>query len=294
MKPFLTSILCLLFSFNCFGISLIPKIGKKAREFLKSESGSVKNPLDGILSQSSKETYDEFSEALEWLNWDLPESATKREVFEKFKEAFVLARTTDVVEEEYIDLIFGKWWDDADFRAVMFDSIDNVHVYILFLHDNPDFLLKWWRQTKDMGISQAKLLEYTDSMLDTYYLTNIPTEFTTTLFSAARMSEEFAEDWMFVIRNNEWDTDSIFFRLDDQRSNPLLNPPPSPAEEPPFRFPSSNFLYPSPSPAEGFDPVEVEKLRTELRGPHSTPNDSGDNVMPFPRRGGGRPSGPMG
>ncbi len=290
MKLFLTSLLCLLFSFNSFGISL-KVIGKKAREFLESKKGSAGNPLDGILSQSSKETYDEFSEALGILGWEPPENATKREVFEKFREAFEHARKNNMdLEDHYAELIFGKWWEDADFRAVMFGSIDNVHVYILYLHDNVDFLLKWWKQANDMGISQAKLLEYTDSLLD---VDDIPTESVQTVLRATHENEDFAKDWMFVIRNNGWDNHSLNFRQ-RQRSNPLLNPPPSPAEEPPFRFPSSNFLYPSPSPAEGFDPVEVEKLRTELRGPHSTPNDSGDNVMPFPRRGGGRPSGPMG
>ena len=154
-----------------------------------------------------------FSEVLGWIGKKIPEDATKKDVFESFREAYrfvtdeieleikagkaleldafnrnsfgiiiesgqipkldVLFADAEIdeinshleylfgVRENYLHLIFYRWWKDRDFRAIMFDSIEMSDV-----NRSSDFLLKWWKQAREMGMSRSKLLEYTKKHWD--------------------------------------------------------------------------------------------------------------------------------
>lgn len=215
--------------------------GKRVGRLLKPQKESVKPPDGGVLSQPSKQMEDEFSKALGWVNKELPENATKREIFQSFREAyeFVVNETKmearevpririDIVPDNdeievslssdylsgfrehifeirrrYVYLIFGKWWKDGDFRAVMFDSIE-----MFDLGYSSDFLLKWWRQARAERVSQSKLLEYTKEVLEPFSGFEIEpddAEDLLIILKAVRESDEFAREWTSVLKISDLD-----------------------------------------------------------------------------------------
>ncbi len=116
---------------------------------------------------------------------DLPENATRQDVLEGFREAYIqaaadtrIAPQSDSLYDHYRDypgaglydyyrgLIFrDEWWEVDDFREIMFPIL--LKEDLVGKHGNPVNLMKWLREARLMGV-EGRLSDFTLSSFRKY------------------------------------------------------------------------------------------------------------------------------
>ena len=164
---------------------------------------------------------------------DLPETASRQEVLESFREAYIKAAVDGDYHDHYKKLIFEKWWVVDDFREVMFPALLSDDLVGKF--GNPVNLIKWSREARFVG-AEYKLRDFILSSFRRYGISmedlviqkngvinlkpevelEVPIDdpFLLTVFSATRSSASFTEQWKRIMNPQpgviEQDFDVIF------------------------------------------------------------------------------------
>lgn len=160
------------------------------------------------LKNNSPERVSELTDIISSPYFSFPLSLNDFNNYKQMIFEYVGRNFRHIHEGGHSNAIFLKWWDQKDFRKIVFHFIQREQL------DDSDIFLKWWKEDKKMGSGRftSLVVPYFVRVRNGKAISN--DDFWEAIFRASKENDEFAREMDFIFEKmrepvGNWTTEMI-------------------------------------------------------------------------------------